>query len=361
MLRWLAMILVALAVVYGIIRFTGRFDPRMAELGQEPSKLIDLMSKPRTDTQIGGTGKYLRAPRPEFVADIQKTMAISLACKPYASEIQKLDLLQMMKDRATVSYQMLPALPRDCQFQDKRTAAALKSFLERCQPKERASEPITEECSSHLFMLRAALTRQLYSDRVLGDIDDLRVLTDMMFAEFVPPQEGEMPNYQDAKKVSERMLEIDPQLFVAAKVSSFVDVIDGLVRKSQGQASPQFWEQAQKTLDRAKTLNPNDPALAEVEAAIETQGFDPTLTQSYIERVHQQGRESGSSWYLKAYTEWKLGKPDDARASLKRAIALSPGNSQYAQTMVAIDQEGANSESFQGILSFGIDSKDFER
>jgi predicted Zn-dependent protease len=101
--------------------------------------------------------------------------------------------------------------------------------------------------------------------------------------------------------------------------------------------------------------------LREAEAAIETQGFDPKLTQDYVERVHDQGRESGHTWYLKGYTQWRLGQRDDAKKSLKRAIALSPGSLNYAQLMVQLNQPNADENTFHGYLSFGIDAKDFER
>jgi hypothetical protein len=369
-MRFFVMVVVAAGVVMGILKYRekleqlyGRYlnrEQKMAVVGLESPGV--LAGTAQNAQQISGTGQFLKAPRPELQNIVNASISIPEACKRFVAEVQNLDLLQLDKDQYRLSYQQLPLISESCRFTDPKITAVLQALEQACRAEGSLSAPVRESCASQLFMLRAVLTRLMMSARPLSSITDMRVLTDMMFAEFAQINGQTAPDLRTAQLVAERMLELDPKLYVAAKVAAYADVIQTLNRQQANGLLPDSeWNRSMEALQRTRQLNPEDPGLEGAEALVQTKGFRPLLCVEHAQSLLRMNDRNPTAWYLKSYGEWKLNQKSESRASLRRAVELAPGQRDYAQTLVAISQPSAGPHAFQGSLTFGVSSEDFQR
>jgi Tfp pilus assembly protein PilF len=110
---------------------------------------------------------------------------------------------------------------------------------------------------------------------------------------------------------------------------------------------------------RAQQLNPNDPNLADTEAAIHTHGFDPAKTVEYASGMVQKNPRDDRAFFLLAYGQWKGNDRNNAVQNLKKAIALNPNRQDYKDVMAAITQPNATADAFKGSMSIAVSNDDF--
>ena len=354
------MILVTAGIVYGIINYKKRLEGIYSQFLMTDETLV-AGSSGESGAGRGAASTLLRSARPELANDIFNSVGFTEDCKGYVAEVQKLDLIELERNHYKLSYQLVPKQPEVCRFVDASMNQMIQDLSRTCKPTANDSEAISEKCASSLFRLRAAMTRQMYHARPLSTIRDMRVLTDLMFAEFATIDNTTMPDLRRAKNIADRMLELDPKLYVAAKVGAFAEVIDAMSKKQKNTSMiAEEWVAAAHAVENAKQLNPNDETLEDAEMLVKTQGFEPKLALDYSNKMIAKRSENAKAWYLKAYAEWKMGAREKAQISLTKASSLAPGNREYSQTLVEISRPNAKVDAFKGSISFGVTPGDFD-
>lgn len=359
------MLLLAGGVVFGILRFKERLERTYVRYVDKDISVAGAMGDLEGTFAKVAPPTLLRAARPGLERAIQSSRSLNDECKPFTIEMQRLDLLQLDKERFTPTYQMIPDRPELCKFADPSLNAAYNQMARACKSEVVDSESISGGCATALFILRSMLTRQTFGVTPLSAIRDMRILTDMMFAEFAllnnPDGTPVMPNLSRAKQIADRMQEISPNFYVAAKVNVLAEVIEGLnMRERIPRLQPEYWKAAEVALERAQHLNPNDRSLDEAEMLIRTHGFVPTEALEYTKKQIAAKASNGKAWFYKAYAEWKLAKYNDSIASLRQAVALEPRMTDWARTLEAVTKPHAQPDAFKGSISFGVTSQDFE-
>jgi tetratricopeptide (TPR) repeat protein len=362
-MRFLLMIAVAGGIVFGILKFRDRLDRMYGRYFDKESKIekgasLDEQDGPTART----TGQFLRASRPEIVSEVMVSLAINPQCRNYVADLERLDLASKVQGHYALTYQQLPVKTEDCAFNDPSLVAVVNSLNVKCRPLVSPGESISENCAAALFMTRAAMTKQLYATRTLSSITDMKVLTDLMFAEFSTLNNQTLPDLKRAKAVADRMLDLNPNLYVAAKVVAFAEVIDGLNLKARKPSmTPEEWTSARHAVARAKELNPHDESLMDAQMLVETRGFEPKLAVSFAEQLIADNGANPKAYYIKAYALWKLGDRRNALANLKQATTLAPDNRHYSQTYAEASRPNARADAFKGSITFGVDAKDFDK
>jgi tetratricopeptide (TPR) repeat protein len=308
-------------------------------------------------------GEYLRQPRANYKPAMEANTQVPKACVDYFDQLQKLDLISFKQSNFKVSYQDLPQPPTDCVMVDDAYQAAEKTFMEKClMGNNTKSDVVSEDCASSLFMMRAAVTRVIFKDKPIKEISDLHQLTDLLFAEFSGAFNAEhSPDFSRISSVAARMLELNPNLYVAAKVAAITDVIPGLINEKTAtpEQKAEYWAKAEQSLKRAQNMNPNDGTLADAEAAVRTEGFNPAKTVEYAQGLVQKNPGDDRAQFLLAMGQWKSNDRNASVQSLQRAIELNPTNQDYQKTMAAISSPDATGDSFKGSISINVSSDDF--
>ena len=307
-----------------------------------------------------GFGKYLKASRVGYRSVFEQDQNIPKECLDYFDALQKIDFLSGKQQTDQLTYQLLPVQPENCQGEFvKGFTAAQEDFLKKCKPKDKnLSDVISDECSSSVFMLRAAVTRIAVKDKSLNEITDMVQLADLVFSEFSTVFNSENPNFSQMQAIAQRMLDLDPKLFAAQKVNVIASLMQGFTApKDEDQKI--VWDRAEKALIQAQAVKPNDEMLQDAQIAISTHGFDPSLTHDLSEKMTQDNPNNDRGWFLMAYSNWKQGDHPSSINNLKHAIALAPQNQDYQKIMSKVILPNANGESFQSVFKIGISNDDF--
>ena len=337
--------------------------------GQKKSKVSDLTPSPNSAATTAS--HYLRQGRDFQGALAEKSKepnsSIPPACADYFDQLEKIDL-QGGSENSKMSYQILPNKPEGCTWKDDSLDLASAEFEKVCvntplEQKVNLSSSLSDACLTKLFFLRSAITRLLLKDRPISSISDAHQLVDLLFAEFAASASSKSPDFSRIKEASDRMLELDPHLYVAAKTSVYSGAIQGLMAeqaKIGSENQSKFnWQKVEADLARADRLNPADPSLDDARALIATHGFDPKKTLAYAENKVREFPETGRNYFLKGYAEWKLNQRPEAIADLKKAIALSPEHSEYPKLLIDLKKPEANADSYQGNFNFSVNESDF--
>ena len=303
---------------------------------------------------VAGFGKFLKAARVGYRSTLEQDSKIPKECLDFFDALQKIDFLSMGNNGVQLTYQVLPEQPENCkgEFIPGFTAVQ-QDFIKKCKPEnQNLSEPIGEECSSAVFMLRAAVTRLALKDKPLNEITDMAQLTDLVFSELGT-------NSPKMKAIAERMLELDPTLFAAHKINVMSNLIEGFMAKDQNQDASEGWKHSADALAKAREVRPNDEMLDDADTAIQTKGFDPALTRDLSQKMTQDNPANDRGWFLLAYAQWKQGDHEASITNLNHAIALAPNNQDYKNTRQEISKPGATADSFKGAFKVSIGSDDF--
>jgi|GEM_PF-3729118 len=303
-----------------------------------------------------GLGEYLHQPREHYETLAKANPAIPAACGDYFERLEAIDFRDFQKTNFKLQYQAIPSPDPDCVIADASYSLAEKDFMQKCMLQhERRSDVVDDDCARALFLMRASVTRLLLKDKPVSEITDLKQLSDLMFAEFVGKSgESDPPDFARLGQVAERMLELNPNLYAAAKVATFSDLEKGMSEKT-----PEAWQKAQAALKRAETMNPEDPDLTDTAMAIQTQGFDPARTVDEANRMLQEDPNDDRGYFFLAYGQWKANDRQAAIANLQKAIDLNPSREDYRQIMNEITAPKADGDSFKGALSVTVSDDDF--
>ena len=306
---------------------------------------------------------FLRAPRKDYKEALGKNATIPADCVDYFDQLEQIDMMTFKQPESTLTFQQLPVRPEKCQFSDSAYDAAQKAFNEKCLGQETSPNAVvSEECGSALYFVRASITRLLLKDKPIAEIKDLSKLTDLLFSEFQAASvDGHSFDSARLREIGQQMLNRNSNLFVAAKVVNFADILDGINSlEKKDPKSDEVWARAATSLNRARAMNPQDPDMDDLEMVVSTQGMNPDKALTYSKALVAKDANNSKGYYVQAYSEWKNSHQNESMESLKHAMDLDPKNEEYAQIYQAITTPGSTIDSFRMPMKFGISSKDFD-
>jgi len=201
-------------------------------------------------------------------------------------------------------------------------------------------------CTLALLDYRVHITQFLTTGTPLSKIDDLLVLSDKLVA-------SDVDDGKEMLAVAERMLEVNPQFYPAAK-AALVARFRTVVAEEDGKS----WDQTLSALQRAKRFSKKDEELLEVEAAIALiRNRDAKKAEEIATAMDTQFPTSGTGTYYRAWIAAVQGDPGKAKTILQSAQAKQPDNMRVRDTLSIWDENKEMPEAAFG-MSLSYDALD---
>jgi tetratricopeptide (TPR) repeat protein len=277
----------------------------------------------------GGFAQYLRAAK-SMNAEIGLS-AISKECYTYVNAVENLDLMAFRDSTSfRVTYQQLTEPTSTCSLTDDLIASAEKDYLSQCflnNPTK--TDLISEPCAQAIFALRSSMTRMLLKNKKVSELEAPEKLTDLLYFEVLLTQQGADSPAMNMKRVEEiidRLLEINPNLKSARRVKFFI-VTQNTIAEAKTKTlkdQDEIWGKLKADLEDSKKSNGLDDGAQELDALIQTRGFDPSLTLKYSSDLLAANPNSAWAMLLSAYGHWKNDDHEDAFKEVKKATELDP-------------------------------------
>lgn len=305
-------------------------------------------SIPRPTSVAERTTRLYEESRPPL--PIPKT--VGRACREVWNGLRALDLAEF------VEYPPRPGLVPSAYGCSPPNAELLRAQTEYdrvCRPLARwkSSRPqsewhqATRLCASAVISYRAAVTDFLTRGRAVASISDVRVLTDKLIATL-----GE--DRADGVAVAERLLQLEPQMYPAAK-AVLVSLLDDAVTRAVGKNDDPVWEKVEQALRRAQALEGAErKQLLETELAIAwMRTRDARSLRAKAEAMGVSHPELGVGPYYQAWAAYSEGDRTRAAALLTEAIRREPKQRHFQEALEKLGDRGE--VPFRTYLSFGFD------
>ncbi len=342
--------------------------------------LAEVTPTPTVTLKAEGVTKYIKSPR-NFRSAISsigysESGTFNKECVEYLSRLEAMNLSQLGTPNAKLTYRGLPEKPEKCAWTDPFLDRMQKDFQKVCKqtlnrkaPKPKEEDvslhgTISDDCSEKLFFMRAAVTRHILQEKQLAEINDLQQLVDLLYTEFVITDKNTPLNHPRIQALSERILELNPALYVAAKTAAYATATEAVLASRNPSVDEStrnaLWKKTELALARTEDLKPRDSEMEDARAALITLGFDPEKTLDYTNAYISKYPSEARGYFLKAYAEWKKGSRDASLENLAKAIEREPTNLSYQELMTELKKPDAKPESFQGEFKFGVSTEDFK-
>jgi hypothetical protein len=199
-------------------------------------------------------------------------------------------------------------------------------------------------CYMAVSLYRANLTEWLTKDQKLSDITDPKVLSDKLAARLFENPAG-------AADVAERLLELEPELYPAAKVAAVSRFLEAQTEGGGDTRNP-VWNKLEDAIARMKKMNPSDPTATEMEIVAEImRSQDPAGMRNRIEALREKNPALAD--YFTAWMEYKGNNTEGAVRLLEAMIAKGNQDPRVRQTLARI-QKGEK-DAFQMQISFPME------
>lgn len=295
-------------------------------------------------------GTISAAPRARLPAS-PKMEARFGGCVSYWEALRAQDLVKTMTEG-----QPLPGFPSgtNCKQVPDELAGYHSDFQAACGSLPGGSTPSSAgekftRCFLSLLDYRAQITELMTRDVPLSEIADLTVLSDKLVAKSAN-DDGAM------LAVAERMLEVDPNFYPAAK-AAIVARFKTIATDETAARSERNWEDLEAAVARAKKFGESDEELLEAEAALYLHhGDDLVQAEAVAKRMETLHPTSGTGPYYRAWVASKRGDMDTAKAQLAQALRLKPLDTRYQRALSSLSDDKSRDEAetaFELNLSFG--------
>lgn len=275
--------------------------------------------------------------------------AIEPACKTLWADLGGLDLKEALgypPRRVEI-----PAGDK-CAGLPKKLDEKHKAFLAACGPFLNDPEKVSSaewkakapQCQMAAFFYRAAVTDYLTKDEKLSDIKDPKVLADKLMNQFAD-------NPKRAAEVAERLLEVEPGFYPAAKAVAMSRFMDAQERAGGDTKNP-VWDQVKKDLDRASQMNPEDRK-QQTELALLTElrrNNDPVKLGAQAERVARDLPNDAGGPYYAAWAAHLRGDKSSSINWLEEAMKRSPSDERLRESYEKVKR--GEVDAFHADLSF---------
>ncbi len=292
-----------------------------------------------------GLGRYLRAGRNEKSTELESS-SFPKICTGYLTTVRALNLLAYTDTSFNVTYGNLPPVPNGCTFVDEAVAAAETDYIKKCfMTNPVQADVINDACVQTIFNLRSSVTRMLHARTPVNDEEDLIDLSELLYFEL----SKESMNVARVDQILERILDLSPRVEGAEKL-----LILNAVNEKQ-------WAKAIEALKELKKNHESDFSINELQALVETRGFESRPTLAYAEALLKKDSTSAFATFLMAFSKWKSNDHEDSYELIRKTIALAPGNLKYPQVLQQLIQPGAGDEVFLKALDLQVSKDAFNR
>jgi hypothetical protein len=259
-------------------------------------------------------------------APIAVSPEITKDCREFWQDLRALDLAK------TSLFEKGPEAfpdPARCKQLPPSFDMAQKVFNEKCRQKFDPKQKLAREhdCKVAAFTYRAMTTEYLTRTTSPKDIDDPRILTDKLYAQFATQPAS-------ALEVAERLRELEPDNYPALQATIFSRLSIAMNPNNEGKLDDKFYSDLRAELTRAQSLNEtnkyNDWQLKEAEILVSyRERNNPEVVHEKAQALSQSDPKSGLGPYYLSWHAFKTGNPEEGQKYLAEAIRREPNNPRY--------------------------------
>lgn len=289
------------------------------------------------------------APREATV--VKPSLAVAPACLSFWEKLRGMDLDKNFTFPPNPE-KPIP-VPGDCGTVPKDLSAAHQMFAQACHPMINLSasqqpqwQAAVAGCQVATLLYRAKITDWMTRDIPLNAIADNKVLADKLMARFGDDPAG-------AAEVAERLLEKDPEMYVAAKASALGRFMDAQASATGKETDPK-WTKAMDSISRLEKARGGEPAQQlEIKIlSIQRQNPDPHAFRDEAIKASERHPDLWVGPYYAAWGENSLGNKPKAVEWLDDCLRKLPGD-KYCQKAKENLAKG-EVYSFQSHLTFSL-------
>lgn len=270
--------------------------------------------------------------------------------------------------------------PTGCSPPNAKLAKMLRHYSNACaaafipvddtSPRKKSTAASFTPCQMATIMLRSTLATSVRGERPLSEITDSRELADLLISNFgqlfTEDLSGSV-SVASITAVADRMLELNPRLFAAMKAGALGQMLDfslrkealekGMVPEGTTVEKPD-WAELEKRVAQIAESNPNDPDLPTLRRLAETEGMTPDLVRKVaLERLAKNPRDA-AEFQMLAWSYFRSGRRQEAKAELDRAIAIDPRNREYRMNRAIVISPKTLPEDFKIVMKVGFGFSD---
>lgn len=212
-------------------------------------------------------------------------------------------------------------------------------------------------CQSMIFFLRAIADHRLTEDFEAKDINDIPTLVDRLMASFLLGFGSK--DTVGVEKNAERILELSPNLYPAAK-ASFLASLMGVMKEEESKTpvSDETWKKVEAKLERLERLSHNDPQMELMKVWVRTRNLEPDRVR---DELAHGGVAPGTAnfLYLQAYLKNKSGAKKEAAELLKQGVKAFPADTRFKNTLAECKKD-PNCK-YEMVLNFNFSLEDLEK
>lgn len=278
------------------------------------------------------------------------TAALFLLSNKKAHEVDR------VKPPTKVSRSLRPLLsPENSQSTDHPRVAKMRRYQTlKCGSKN------TADCEFATQMLRSTQAASIRVVRPVSDITDLPELADLLVASFGEFMTDLSPRgLREMTEIADRMLELDPTLFPAAKASAMAWMLRDVfskeaIQKGETPAEMPNWDELEKRVRRIEEMDPLDPDLDALNRIVETEGMEPERVRRDSLARLARDPENWREYQILAWANWKANRHEDAKAEIIQALKLKPNEPELLANWKAINRPGAKLDDFKISFKVGV-------
>ncbi len=211
------------------------------------------------------------------------------------------------------------------------------------------------ECQLATLLTRSTFAVLARGKKEVREIEDMRELADRLiasfggfFAELSTAEMAEM------REIADRMIELDPTLIPAHKAGAMAAMLESVGAKEKDPKATPDWADLDARVREIQNRSPEDPDLDTFRRIADTEGMDPErVKQDSLSRLSRKPDDWRENQVL-AWANWKLGRKDESRAALKRALELNPGEKELQENWQVTQRPGSKPEDFKISMRVGV-------
>lgn len=280
---------------------------------------------------------------------------VSPECEKTWQALRATDLSRFSPSDAAPHFE---AIGRHCAKVPARFANTQGELLERCRlflesAKGDLDSPAYRTsrlgCHASLVVYRAQITDWLTRDEPIDRITDPKILADKTVARYVE-------NPGAAADIADRLLELEPTLYPAAKLALYGRFLDA---RAHGQ-SPEHWAKMEEARKRAGQMNPQERS-QHLEMAVAgeiSRSRDPEKVEKQAKWLMENDAKSGYGHFWMAWAAQEKGDRAAMLLHLEKAHAENPNEAKFENALKVARQTppGQKAGVFGMNLSIPLDS-----
>lgn len=211
------------------------------------------------------------------------------------------------------------------------------------------------ECQLATLMARSTFAVLSRGKKDVREIEDMRELADRLIASFGGFfAELSTEGMAEMREIADRMIELDPTLIPAHKAGAMAAMLESVGAKEKDPKATPDWADLDSRVREIQNRSPDDPDLDTFRRIADTEGMDPErVKQDSLSRLSRKPDDWRENQVL-AWANWKLGRKDESRAALKRALELNPGEKELQENWQVTQKPGSKPDDFKISMRVGV-------